>query len=123
MNFITVITIVFVLQYLRTNQRALNEECDGKLISPSDYTIWVQGIPEYKNDTDKRPIDERIQEEMQNQINENYKEKYPKQMDDFIIENVTVCYNLESINKLNTEKDQIIVKMSEHLKKGGNKSD
>jgi hypothetical protein len=49
MNLLTVITIVFVLQYLRTNQRSLNELCDELLISPSDYTVWITGIPAYGN--------------------------------------------------------------------------
>ncbi|EAR82133.2 kinase domain protein (macronuclear) [Tetrahymena thermophila SB210] len=121
MNFITVITIVFVLQYLRINQRALNEDCDGLLISPSDYTVWVQGVPKYEKSNEA--IDQLIKKDISDQIHELYIKDNPKMADTFQIENVTVCYSLEEVTRLNTEKDQIIAKSQEYLKKGGQKED
>ena len=97
MNLITVITIVFVLQYLRTNQRVLNEYCDELLISPSDYTIWIMGIPQYPNHVE---IDKEIKNEIEQQVRNHYGDEDPANIDLFKVINVTVCYDLAKINNL-----------------------
>ncbi|EGR29936.1 hypothetical protein IMG5_145910 [Ichthyophthirius multifiliis] len=108
MNLITVCTIIFILQYLRTTQRNLNERCDELCISASDYTIWISQIPQYGDDVDDMETQLRndIIQSLQNVFKQQYEEALNKQ--NFMkIANLTLSYKLDDINNVYKEKQKI----------------
>jgi len=50
LNLVTIVIVMFFFHYLRYQIRKLNVESDEKTVTPSDYTIEIQDLPEETTD-------------------------------------------------------------------------
>ncbi|KAL4497851.1 hypothetical protein ABPG72_000606 [Tetrahymena utriculariae] len=98
-NLVTVVVLVVALHFYRRQVRATEDQLDYNLISPSDFTVQLSGLPPNFQEHDIRKF--------LNDWWDNQSQQTQDSIGQFVIEKVSIAYDVKYYLQKISEKDKI----------------
>ncbi|CAD8118599.1 unnamed protein product [Paramecium sonneborni] len=132
LNLISMLTLIFLFQYFRKEQRAFDTEIDSNTYYASDYTILLKNIPTNSEGLKNDDFDHDLKEYLETYIEGTYTkplevQDYEEELRQFQQRNnrplkklsrvvaVNLCYNIEQQSILEQEKQSKIIQKQKLL--------